>query len=150
MPTKEERKQLRKQKREERKEFKKLKKGKFNDIVSAVTRSKIDIDLDVTEPKFVTAFNQVWPILKPILEYAEMVRLTGPGADKAIRIVIDLGERISTGAASDAEESAFIGTLDSVWEPVKTVLGILATFTDDKVDEVLNKIVEIGDWITGE
>lgn len=150
MPTKEERKQLRKQKRAERKEFKKLKKGKFNDIVSAVTRSKIDIDLDVAEPKFVTAFNQVWPILKPILEYAEMVRLTGPGADKAIRIVIDLGERISTGAASDAEESAFIGTLDSVWEPVKTVLGILATFTDDKVDEVLNKIVEIGDWITQE
>ena len=150
MPTKEERKQLRKQKRAERKEFKKLKKGKFNDIVSAVTRSKIDIDLDVAEPKFVTAFNQVWPILKPILEYAEMVRLTGPGADKAIRIVIELGERISTGAASDAEESAFIGTLDSVWEPVKTVLGILATFTDDKVDEVLNKIVEIGDWITGE
>ena len=150
MPTKEERKQLRKQKRAERKEFKKLKKGKFNDIVSAVTRSKIDIDLDVAEPKFVTAFNQVWPILKPILEYAEMVRLTGPGADKVIRIVIDLGERISTGAASDAEESAFIGTLDSVWEPVKTVLGILATFTDDKVDEVLNKIVEIGDWITQE
>jgi hypothetical protein len=150
MPTKEERKQLRKQKRAERKEFKKLKKGKFNDIVSAVTRSKIDIDLDVAEPKFVTAFNQVWPILKPILEYAEMVRLTGPGADKAIRIVIELGERISTGAASDAEESAFIGTLDTIWEPVKTVLGILATFTDDKVDEVLNKIVEIGDWITGE
>ena len=150
MPTKEERKKLRKQKRDERKEFKKLKKSKFNDIVKAVGKSKIDIDLDKAEPKFVTAFNQVWPTLKPILEYAELVKLTGVGADKAIRTVIGLGDRISTGTASSAEETAFVGMLDTIWGPVKTVLGILATFTDDKVDEVLNKIIEIGDWITGE
>jgi hypothetical protein len=150
MPTKEERRARRRLKREERKEFKSLRKSKFADIISAVGKSKIDIDLDVAEPQFVTAFNQVWPILKPILEYAEMVKLTGPGADKGIRIVIDLGNRISTGAASDAEQTAFIGTLDTVWGPVKTVLGILSTFTDDKVDAVLNKIIEIGDWITEE
>jgi hypothetical protein len=150
MATKEERKAQRRAKREERKAFKSLRRLKFADITSAVGKSKIDIDLDVAEPKFVTAFNQVWPVLKPILEYAELVKLTGPGADKAIRIVIDLGNRISTGAASDAEQIAFIGTLDTVWGPVKTVLGILSTFTDDKVDAVLNKIVEIGDWITEE
>lgn len=150
MPTKEERKKLRQQRRKERKEFRKLRKSKFNEIVSAVGKSKIDIDLDTAEPKFVSAFNQIWPTLKPILEYAELVRITGPGADKVIRTAIGLGERISTGAASSEEETAFVGMLDTVWQPVKTVLGILATFTDDKVDEVLNKIIEIGDWITEE
>lgn len=148
MSTKTERKTLRKQNREIRKKLRKEKKTKFNAIVSAAGNTKITIDLDVAEPKFAEALNQVWPILKPVLEYAELVRLTGSGTDKVIRAVIDLGERVSTGNASDAEKTAFIKTLDTVWQPVKAVLGIAVTFTDDKIDKVINDIIEIGDWIT--
>lgn len=150
MPTKEERKELRKQKREERKEFKRLRKAKFGDILAAVNYNKIDIDLDQAEPEFVQAFNQVWPILKPIMEYAELVKLTGPDADKAIRTVIQLGDRISTGNAAEGEEMAFIRILDTIWQNVKVVLGVVLTFTDGNVDIVINKIIEVGDWITQE
>ena len=148
MPTKQERKALRKQRRAERKKLRKERRAKFNEIVDVATKAKITIDLDKKEPKFVDAFNQVWPVLKPGLEYAELVRVTGPGADKVLRSVIILGERVSTGTASGDEQSAFIHTLDTVWEPVKAVLGILVTFTDDKTDKIIDKIVEIGDWIT--
>lgn len=148
MTTRAEKKALRKQNRELRKKLRKEKKIKFRAIVEAAAITNITIDLDAGEPKFVDAFNQIWPLLKPVLEYAEIVRITGQGADKVIRTVIDLGERISSGTASEGEQTAFIGTLDNIWIPVKTVLGIIVTFTNDKVDKIINDIIEIGDWIT--
>lgn len=150
MTTKAEQRAIRKQNRELRKKLRKEKKIKFRAIVEAATKSNITVDLDSGEPRFVEVFNQVWPILKPVLEYAEIVRITGQGADKVIRTVLDLGERISLGTASEGEQTAFISTLDTIWNPVKTVLGIIVTFTDDKVDKIINDIIEIGDWITKE
>ena len=150
MTTKAEQKALRKQNRELRKKLRKEKKIKFRAIVEAAAITNISVDLDEGEPRFADVFNQIWPILKPVLEYAELVRVTGQGADKVNRTVLDLGERISTGTASDGEQTAFISTLDTIWNPVKTVLGIIVTFTDDKVDKIINDIIEIGDWITQE
>jgi hypothetical protein len=148
MSTKEERRAIRREKREIRKTLRGARKTRYNAIVEAAEKAQITIDIDDAEPKFVDAFNQVWPILKPVLEYAEIVKITGPGADKAIRAVIDLGERVSTGNASETEQTEFIRKLDNIWQPLKTVLGIIVTFTNDKVDKVINDIVEIGDWIT--
>ena len=148
MSTKSERRAIRRQNREMRRKLRKEKKAKFNEIVEAAGNADITIDLDTAEPKFIEAFNQVWTLLKPVLEYAELVKITGPDADKAIRAVIELGERVSTGNASETEQTKFIKTLDSIWIPVKAVLGILVTFTNDKVDKVISDIIEIGDWIT--
>jgi hypothetical protein len=148
MTTKAEQRAFRKQNREMRKKLRNVRKNKFNEIVEAAGKSNITIDLDSAEPKFVDAFMQIWPLMKPVLEYAELVKLTGTGADKVIRTVIDLGERISSGAASTSEQTTFISTLDTIWDPVKTVLGIVVTFTNDNVDKVINNIIEIGDWIT--
>lgn len=148
MTTKAEQKAIRKQNRVMRKKLRKERKIKFNAIVEAAGKTNITIDLDAAEPKFVDGFKQIWPLLKHVLEYAELVKITGTGADKVIRTVIDLGERISLGSASASEQSAFISTLDSIWNPVKMVLGIIVTFTNDKVDKVINDIIEVGDWIT--
>jgi hypothetical protein len=148
MTTKAEQKALRKQNRALRKKLRKEKKIKFNEIVEAAGSANITIDLDAAEPKLVDAFNQIWPILKPVLEYAELVNITGEKVDKVLRTVIDLGNRISTGDASQSEQTVFISTLDTIWNPVKAVLGIIVTFTSDKVDKVINQIIEIGDWIT--
>jgi hypothetical protein len=150
MTTKAEQRATRKQNRELRKKLRKERKSKFNEIVKAAVNTNITIDLDTAEPRFAEAFNQIWPVMKPVLEYAELVKVTGTGVDKIIRTVIDLGERISTGSASADEQTAFINTLDNIWNPVKTVLGIIVTFTNDKVDKVINQIIEIGDWITQE
>lgn len=150
MTTKAERKATRKQNRELRKTLRKERKIKFKAIVDAASIVNINFDPDAEEPKFADAFNQVWPLLKPILEYVEIARITGEGADRAIRTAIELGERISTGNASPGEQSAFIEKLDKIWNPVKTVLGIIVTFTNDKVDKIINDIIEIGDWMTQE
>ena len=150
MSTKSERRAIRRQNREMRTIQRTARKSKFKAINAAAENANITIDLDQAEPKFADAFNQVWPILKPVLEYAELIKITGPDVDKVIRAVIDLGERVSTGAASEAEKTEFISKLDKVWEPAKTALGIIVTFTGEKVDKVIDKIIEIGDWITEE
>ena len=148
MTTKAEQKAIRKENRKQRKKLRKERKSKFKEIVAAAGNANITIDLDASEPKFVDAFNQIWPILKPILEYAKLIKVTGEKVDKILQTAIDIGVRISTGNASPDEQTAFIKTLDSIWVPVKTVLGIIVSFTNSKVDKVINKVIEIGDWIT--
>ena len=148
MATKQERRAMRKEKRKARKEDKKLKRQKFNEIVSAASKVDFKFDLDGDNPKFVEAFNEVWPVLKPTLEYASLSRITGPKADQTIETIIDLGHRISTGNAGEEDETRFIVALDSVWSILEKVLSILKTFTNEKTDEVIDKILDVGDWIT--
>lgn len=148
MATRQERKALRKAKRQARKEDKKLKRQKFNEIIEAASSIDLKFDLDTDDPKFVDAFNEIWPVLKPSLEFASLSRITGPKTDKTINTVVDIGHRISTGEASEDEEAKFIQYLDNVWGYVDTALGILKTFTNDKTDEVIDKVIEVGDWIT--
>lgn len=148
MATRQERKALRKARRQARKEDKKLKRQKFNEIVQAASTIDLKFDLDTDDPQFVDAFNEIWPVLKPSLEFASLSRITGPKVDKTIDSIVDIGHRISTGDASGDDEAKFINYLDTVWGYVNTALGILKTFTNDKTDEVIDKIIEVGDWIT--
>ncbi|WP_423126910.1 hypothetical protein [Gaoshiqia sp. Z1-71] len=144
---KEERKARRKEKKEQRKIQRAEKQEQFKLLVKAAEQVDIQVDLDGS-PKFVDVFNQVWPVLQPALNYLKLLSITGPKVDQALQFVIDLGVRISTGSASEEEQTEFIKKLDLVWGPLKIGLGIAKSFTNDKVDDILDKIIEIGDWIT--
>ena len=143
MPNREER----RKRREERKKMGEEVKAKWQEVRQAIETSQLTIDLD-KEPKFVDAFNKAWPVLRPILDYAKAARVTGEKADKKIQAVIELGDRISTGQASKDEQSNLIKTLDKIWRKVRIALSIAVAFTDEKIDKVMNDIIEIGDWIT--
>ncbi len=146
--SKEEKRALRKARRAERKKFKKLRKEKFKELVSAASKADLKFNPEDDSLKFTDIFNQVWPVLKPGLEYAELIKITGPKADKILRTVIDLGQRVFTGDASEEEQTRFLTYLDSIWDIVEKVLEILKTFTSDKVDDVIDQVIEIGEWIT--
>jgi len=136
----------------ERKKNKALKREKFNQVVAATKNANIqfDPDSDSTQPKFVDGFNSIWLILQPALEYAELIRITGPKVDGIIRTVLDLGERISTGNASPQEQTLFIQKYDAIWGIASQALEIIKTFTDDKADEVIDKVIDIGDWMSAQ
>lgn len=134
----------------ERNKNKALKREKFNSIVSATKTMNIQFDPDSGQPKFVEGFNSIWQILQPALEYAELIRITGPKADAGIRAVIDLGARISTGNASEQEQTLFIQKYDVIWGFASQALEIIKTFTDDKADEVIDKVIDIGDWMASQ
>jgi len=148
MTTKKEKKELRKAKREERKNMKKLRHETFNKIIAAAKDLDLKFDLDTPDPDFADAFNEIWPVLCPTLEYAKVIRVTGPKADKVLSIILDLGNRISTGEATENEKVMFSSYLDSYWNIVEMTLDIIKTFTSESIDEVIDKVLEIGDWLT--
>jgi hypothetical protein len=148
MTTREERKALRKAKRELRKANKKLRKEKFNEIIVEAQKLDFKFDLDTDDPEFADVFNEIWPVLKPTLEYAELIKITGPKADKVLRTIVDIGHRVSTGDASEEEQLKFIVYLDSYWDKATWALEIIKTFTPEKVDDVIDQVIEVGEWIT--
>lgn len=133
-----------------RKKKKMLRREKFRQVIDASKSANIQFDPDEGKPKFVDGFNAVWDILQPALEYAELIKITGPKADTIIRTVIDLGTRISTGDASSEEQSEFVQKFDSIWGIAGQALEIIKTFTDDKIDEVLDKVIDISDWMAAQ
>jgi hypothetical protein len=116
--------------------------------MAALKDADFKFDVDTDDPDFADAFNEIWPVLEPSLEYAKAIRLTGPKADKIIQTMIEIGYRISKGEATENEEARFIGYLDAIWDILEKVLGILKSFTPDNVDKVIDHVLEVGDWIT--
>lgn len=127
-----------------RKTFRKLKRKKFKEILK-VSETELNIDLDNSE--FIAVFNKVWPILKPVLEYAEMLRITRDKVDKIIRTLIEVGDRIYGGNDYEADQSRFIKFFDQIWRYIEIILKIAKTFTNNKTDKVIDDIIEIGEWI---
>lgn len=148
MATREERKAQRRAKREQRRANKTLRREKFNELVANAKDLDFKFDLDTEDPDFADVFNEVWPVLRPTLQYAELIKITGPKADKVLRTIVDIGHRISTGDASKEEELKFVVYLDAYWDKVAWALEIAKTFTPDNVDDVIDKVIEVGEWIT--
>lgn len=99
------------------------------------------------EPAFADVFNQIWPILDPALKFA--MTYTNADTDKVLQDVWDAGNAISTGGAN-ADESAFQQKFDEIWDKVSSYLELIQTFTNDKVDAIIDKVLDIGDWIAGD
>ena len=144
--TKEERKARRLAKRSERRENKKLRKTKSKAFKAAIARSNINIDID-DKPEFVEVFNQYWPLARPAFDFAITLKITKENADEVLNTVIDLGDRISSGEASPEEKSEFIGKLESIWGITLLGLELLQLLTGKKADDVIDDIIEIGEYI---
>jgi hypothetical protein len=147
--TKEERKARRIEKKMERRESRKLRKIKAKAFKAAMANNKINIDID-NKPGFVEVFNQFWPLAKPAFEFVVTLRITKDKADVVLNTIIDLGDRISNGEASAEEETEFIGLLISVWSGVKMGLEILQIVTGKKADDIIDNIIETGEYILGD
>jgi len=100
-----------------------------------------------TDPSFAEVFNQVWPILDPALKFA--MTYTKPDTDKVLEDVWDAGNAVATGG-ENADTSAFQAKFDEIWDKLSTYLELVQTFTNDKVDAVIDQVLEIGDWIAND
>lgn len=98
-------------------------------------------------PAFADVFNQIWPILDPALKFAETY--TNDATNAVLEDVWDAGNAIATGGAN-ADESAFQAKFDQVWDKISKYLELIQTFTNDKTDAVIDKVLDIGDWIAGD
>lgn len=145
--TKKERIERRLANRSKRKERKQLRKTKFDELMTRVNEVP-DFPPDGTTPDYVTKFETYWPLAKAALEFAESARITGPKIDLQLQRIIELGDGMVDNPDNDPE-SEFIQTIQKSWKLVRTILITITIFiTKEKTDEKIDKLIEIGDWIT--
>jgi len=129
---------MRRLNRKERKEA-------FGKFVEAIMAFK-DFDLKEKLP-YKDKFKQVWPAVKSTLEFAIILKFTGEKFDMTARQIVGTGNVLYGSEVSDANALDFLARLAAIWENIESVLEIVKAVTDDKTDAVLDKIVEIGDWL---
>lgn len=139
----------RKARRVARKANRQERKQKLKALVSAAENAKFTFDLDSNPPpKFETVFGEVWPVLEPALAYLESTKMTGEKTDKALADIIALGNQIKNGASQE-EQNKFVQDFNKVWKYLNIGLGVLKAVVNDKADAVIDDIIDVGDWLSG-
>jgi hypothetical protein len=138
-------KEERKQKRDLRKMNRGARKQAFNKFIEAVKAFK---DLDLKQAiGYQEKFLKVWPAIKPTLEFAITLKFTGQGFDNAAQELITLGDNIFKGNSSEANKTEFLNKLKDIWEKIDMTLEIIKYVTNDKTDAIIDKVIEIGEWL---
>ena len=144
---KEERIARRKANRVERQDRKTDRQGKFSKLMTKVKETQ-DFPEDVEDQDYGKNFKIYWPVVRAGLEFAESAKITREKMDLRIGHVIELGDGMAKDPKFDPE-SEFIQKVQKAWRIIRTVLIAITIFiTDDENDDKIDKLVEIGDWIS--
>ena len=69
--------------------------------------------------------------------------------DLKIQRIIELGDGMADNPDSDPQ-SEFIQQTQRTWRIIRTILIAITVFiTKERTDNKIDKLIEIGDWITG-
>jgi hypothetical protein len=135
----------RKQKRELRKFNRKERKLAYAKFLEAIIVYK-DLNLKEKLP-YKEKFKQVWPAIKPTLEFAVIHKFTGEKFDMSARQVLSFGDRLYGSEITDEQALELLTILSGIWENIESVLEIVKVITDDNTDVVIDKVIEIGEWL---
>jgi hypothetical protein len=136
--------ETRKQKREVRRMERKERKAAFEKLLEAI---KAVMNLELKDGlKFKEKFVQVWPVVKPTLEFAIILKVTGEKFDVAAQKLIYMGDKMA-GKETDEQAMEFINQLSGYWNIIELALDVVKVAVDDSKDEKIEKIIEIGEWL---
>jgi len=135
----------RKHKRELRKLDRIERKKAFKKLIEALQAVQ-DIDMS-NELPYKEKFNKVWPVIKPVLEFAIILKSTGERFDMATKQIIVIGDNMYGSNITDENAMEFLARLATIWEKLEMVFEIIKIVTDDKTDVVIDKTIEIGEWL---
>lgn len=109
--------------------------------------SLVPQDWQPSQETWTKDFALIWSIVKPSLELVKIV------VPEKVDFVIDeigvIADEIATSGTSE-RESVFIEKFAGIWHFVKFALTTAMIFTPDKVDKVLEQIVQWGDWLASQ
>ena len=146
--TKKERIERRLANKTKRQERKKLRKEKFDELMTKVKDTPGFPD-DGSTPDYAQKFKTYWPVVKAALVFAESTKITRPKMDLQIQRIILLGDGMADNPVFDPD-SEFIIKIRKAWRIMRTILITITAFiTNDKNDDKIDKLIEIGDWISG-
>lgn len=132
-----------------RKEKRLERQQKFEALKTAMQDAP-DLDtVDESRP-YKERFTQIWPVVDAALDFAIELRVTKDRTDQAFERIKSLGSKmVQTDQSFDENEQEFLEKLGSIWGKVRSAFIIAKVFANDEVDKVLDKTIEIGDWILG-
>ena len=146
--TKNERKERRLANKTKRQERKTLRKQKFSELMAIVNQAP-DFPDDGSTPDYARNFMTYWPLAKAALEFAESSRITRPKMDLQIQRIIVMGDGMTGSPVSDPD-SEYIMKFQKTWRIIRTVVIALTVFVkNEKTEDRVDKLIEIGDWISG-
>lgn len=133
--------------RAKRKNRRELRKEKFNTLIKMVNETPEPSDDDfLQDPK--EKFQTYWPVLHAVLDFAVVLKVTRKKVDKVLLRIIDVGNKMYDGTDEEGESAEFMKKLQKVWGIARKALSITTIVTDDKTDDVIEKAIAIGDWIS--
>ncbi len=130
----------------ERQAFRKERRKKIEELIK-LGKGLDTLPLSAKQGDYQKVFKQVWPFLQEAFSFIKLLKVTGPKVDTTMDELIKLGNAIST-TNDTAAQTQFQEKMMLVWGPLRTLLDIIIAFSPEKVDKVLDKIIEIGDWLT--
>ena len=86
--------------------------------------------------------------MKSLIEIFIVLKFTGDKFDSAAQKVVLVGENMyKKESVNDVEVAEFLEKLASIWEKIEFILEILKIAVNDKNDEIIDKAIDIGEWI---
>lgn len=146
--SREKRKERRQAKRTRRQMRRQQRRGRIQNIIEQGKELKVIPD-DIKPGDYQAWFNHYWPTFRETLRFIHELRITRQKTEKAIEEIIELGNAISNTGGTEEQRSMLQEKLSNVWRFVRLVLNLTTMFTAEKADEVIDKILEIGDWLSG-
>lgn len=135
--------------KEERQQDRQQRKQKLQELIQAAENVP-DLSNEDYMQNYEKEFDKIWPLLKAGLQFAESLRVTGDKADAALAEVVSIGNNMAAGTAGKAEKDQFEQKLAKIWKVARVGISAAMVLTNDKVDAILERILAIGDWITGD
>lgn len=136
--------------RAERKAKRQARRAKLQQIIEDVQQLP-DVSGDAQVQQVEADFKKYWPTFKSVLEWAEDANFTGKKADQAINAIIELGDQAADQPDDSSAKSKFVTAANKYWKPIKIALNaVMVVWANDKEDEAIEKIMAIGDILTGQ
>lgn len=140
----------RKIRRQARRARRKERRALLQELIGAIKGAKITFKPDAqgTRPTFDKIFKQIWPVLDPALRYAVILRVTGDRVDKVLEDIHKVGSDIAAGNTGLVDD--FRQKFRAAWDNIESKLELIQLLTPNSVDNIIDDVIEIGDWVAGE
>lgn len=138
-------KEIRKQQKIQRQKNRDVRKKAF-EVLKTACKNAAALNLKDIK-NYQDGFKKIWPVFKPVLEFTVIIKATKEDFDKTVTEIIAIGDNMYNNGVTDAQKTAFTEKLDRIWDMVEFVLEILKLIPNEQLDKIIDKIIEIGDWI---
>lgn len=93
---------------------------------------------------------KLWPVLKPIIEFAQYIKIINREQDNLVVDIIEFGENKLKSENNEQSYTKFKQNLSVLKDKIIYTVEILKLLSDDSTEEIVEKFIEIYDALSPE